>query len=66
MAQVKRFEDMTEEEKRARFDTWMVSREARKGVSAIRRAAMKALIKAHQAEYDILVAKLGGKPAKKV
>lgn len=61
----KKFEEMTETEKREAFENWVSNRTARRGVSKVRRAAMDALKKAHQDEYNTILAKLGGKPAKK-
>jgi hypothetical protein len=64
MAKTK-FEDMTPDEKKAAFETWVEGRTARRAQSKIKRAALDALKKAHQAEYDQLMVKFGGKAAKK-
>jgi len=56
--------ELTMEQKAAKYDAIQAKREGRKGVSAARRKAVQQLVKAHQAEYDALLAKLGGKPAK--
>lgn len=58
----KKFEEMTEEEKRGAFQHWLAGRESRKGVSKARRAAMEALKKAHIAEYNKLLKAAGGTP----
>jgi len=60
-----KFEDMTPAEKQAAFETWVEGRTARRAQSKVKRAAMEALKKAHQAEYDSILAKLGGKPGSK-
>lgn len=61
----KKFEDMNEAEKKVAFDTWVANRTARRGLSANRRKALQALIKAHQPEYDSLLVKFGAKAAAK-
>lgn len=51
---------LTDAEKVAKYDAQEARRDARRGVSKIRRAAVQQLIKNHQPEYDALV-KGGGK-----
>lgn len=60
----KKFEEMTEEEKREAFEKWMGNRTARRGQSKARRTATQQLIKAHQDEYNKLLAAGGGKGKK--
>lgn len=57
----KKFEEMTEDEKRQAFEKWVAGRTARRGVSAARRKATQQLIKAHQPEYNKLLVAAGGK-----
>lgn len=57
----KKFEEMTEEEKRAAFEKWVAGRTARRGLSTSRRKATAQLIKAHQDEYNKLLVSAGGK-----
>jgi len=46
---------MTDEQKKAAFEKWASRFEARQANSKKRRAAVKALIAAHQVEYDKLL-----------
>jgi len=61
----KKFEDMTEEEKREAFEKWQAGRTTRRAASKVRRAAMEALKKAHLPEYNELLKELGGKASPK-
>ena len=65
VAERKPFEEMTEAEKYAAFQKWVGQRELRRGQSGLRRIAVKALITAHQDEYNELLAAAGGKPVAK-
>ena len=49
---------------KASFEKWLASREKRKGNNKAKRIAIKALIEAHQDEYDKLYAAAGGTKAK--
>ena len=59
------FEQMTEDQKKTAFEKWMSSRETRKTTSDKRRKAVRALVAAHQDEYNALLAgnpRRGGQP----
>ena len=56
------FEQMTQAQKQTAFEKWVKGREDRKSTSTNRRKAMRALIEAHQDEYDNLV-RSGGRSA---
>ena len=63
----KRWDDMSEADKKEQFDKWVASREARGVTSKARREATKKLVARHPDEFNALVQELGGtvKVAKK-
>jgi len=61
----KKFEDMTQAERQVAFEHWVEGKTARRAKSTVKRDAIKALIKAHQDEYNALVKQGGSATAKK-
>jgi len=56
----KKWDDMSEADKKEQFDAWVAGREARKVTSQAKREATKKLVAKHQDEYNALVQELGG------
>ena len=59
-----KFEDMTPAERQVAFDKWVEGRTARRANSAVKREALKQLVKNHQDEYDSLIKAVKAKPKK--
>lgn len=60
MAEAKKFEEMTKEEKDAAFEKWAKGRDTRKGQSKAKKTATKQLIAVHLQEFNKLLKAAGG------
>lgn len=54
----KAFGDMSEEEKKEAYETWLEGRQARRGQSKVRRQAARTLVEKYPDEYAQILARL--------
>lgn len=58
------FAEMTQQEKNQAFEKWVSGKETRGVKNKIKKQAIKLLIDTHTDEFNTLLKKLGGTPAK--